>query len=198
MKINNKHPSNIKYLSKESYYKTTKELEGGHWTADSVEARWDYHEKTIAILKKIKPTSESRVLEIGTMGVNCVSGSKTLDNQNQWNYLGKCSDYTIDARLTPWPIEDKQFEVLIALRVFQHLTPNQKEAFKEAVRVANHIIIVVNQTYNNKALPNSKGISTENFIEFFDGVPPCYTEETSLGTLYYWNTLKQDRKADVY
>ena len=46
-----------------------------------------------------------------------------------------------DATKVPWPFEDKQFGLFIALQVFEHLGKRQPDAFREVRRVARHAII---------------------------------------------------------
>ena len=91
-------------------------------------------------------------------------------------------------------MEDKAFDVFIALRVYQHLAPKQKEAYGEALRVAKKVIIVVDPTYKNSVLPDSKGISYDDFVGFYDGVHPNLYLPTAMGLLYYWDT---ENKSDI-
>jgi len=178
----------IFYLTKDEYLFITKKLEGDHWEPNNIERRWDYHSRVIELIKAINISNSSDVLEMGTMGVNCVKDSDTIDYLERWDYKGKQPTYMHDARIIPWPINDKQYEVFIALRVFQHLTPNQKDCLKEAIRVAKKVIIVAPRNYNNKVLPNSKGISYINFVNFLEGIHPNLVIPTAFGDLYYWDT----------
>lgn len=184
----------VSYLSKEEYTAITKRLQGGHWTPGTVENRWDYHSKTIELIKKFNIKNASDVLEMGTMGVRCVNNSDTIDYTERWGFEGKSPTYVHDARAIPWPIKDKQYEVFVALRVFQHLTPNQKECVKEAMRVAKKVIIVVPPNYNVKKLPESRGITYKNFVQFLDGIHPNHFVQTASGQLYYWDTQIPSKK----
>ena len=121
------------------------------------------------------------------MGVSCVDNSDTIDYLERWDFPGKKPTYIHDFRITPWPIKDKQYELFIALRVFQHLTPFQKEAAKEAMRIARKAIIVVPDIYNNKELPNSKGIKYMDFVDFLDGIYPNLYFPTQDEFVYYWD-----------
>ena len=41
----------------------------------------------------------------------------------------------------PWPVDDKAYDLFMALQVFEHLTDRQREAFLEVRRIARHAII---------------------------------------------------------
>ena len=46
-----------------------------------------------------------------------------------------------DATKTPWPIDDKAYDLFVALQVFEHLGTHQPEAFREVRRVARNAIL---------------------------------------------------------
>jgi hypothetical protein len=122
---------------------------------------------------------------MGTMGVTCVLDSQTIDYAEKWDYKDKNPTILYDAREIPWPIEDKKYDVFIALRVFHHLVPKQKEAFVEATRIAKKIIIVVPDSYSHLT---SKGITYDDFLGYYDGIHPNLFIPTSSGDIYYWDT----------
>jgi hypothetical protein len=125
---------------------------------------------------------------MGTMGITLVSGSDTIDYMEAWNYQGKSPTYVHDARVLPWPIQDKQYAVFVALRVFQHLAPKQAECVREAMRIAKRVIIVVPRTYTHRTMANSRGISYAEFVQINHGLHPNRYLSTALGDLYYWDT----------
>lgn len=178
----------INFLTKDDYLILTKKFEGAHWTPETIDQRWEYHSRVIELIKMLGIDSPGTVLEMGTMGISCVKDSDTLDYVERWNFPGKKPTYVHDARNIPWPINSKQYELFIALRVFQHLTPYQKECTKEAMRIAKKIIIVVPEKYSNKELPHSKGITYSDFRDFTDGVHPNLYVHTQKEYLYYWDT----------
>lgn len=178
----------LNYLTRDEFLKRTKELEGDHWTPESIERRWDYHHRVVELLKSLNINEPTKILEMGTMGITCVKESQTIDFLERWDFEGKSPTYPHDARNIPWPIEDKQFEVFIALRVYQHLVPKQKEAFQEALRIAKKVIIVVDPVYNNSVLPQSKGITYNDFVNFYDGVHPNIFTPIPHGNFFYWDT----------
>lgn len=178
----------ISYLSKENYDILSKKLAGTHWSEETIDTRWDYHNRVIELIKALNITKSSDVLELGTMGISCVIDSKTMDYAERWNFPGKNPTHLHDARVFPWPIHDKQYELFIALRVYQHLTPVQKDAVLEAVRIAKKVIIVVPEVYHNEVLPNATGITYRDFCNFLNGIHPNLYLPTAQGFLYYWDT----------
>jgi hypothetical protein len=106
-----------------------------------------------------------------------------MDYTEAWNFENFVPTYLYDARKTPWPFKDKQYDLFIALRVFQHLFPKQKEAFLEAKRIAKNIIIVVPETYRD-----NRGIPTEKFIEWNNNKKPseCIILQNEFGKIYFW------------
>lgn len=175
-------------LTKEEFLKTTKALEGDHWTASSIESRWNYHRQCVELVKSLDLSDPSKVLELGTMGITCVKGAKTMDYAEKWNFPGKQPNYLHDARKTPWPIADKEFELFIANRVYMHLVPGQQHAIAEAFRIAKRIIITVPETYTVKIHPTSKGITYKNFVEYLGGVHPNVFIKNNSENFYYWDT----------
>ena len=165
------------------------QLEPNHWSSQPLEKRWDYHQKAIDILKTLAIETPADVLEMGTMGVQLVKGSDTLDYAERWNYTGKAPTYLHDGRSIPWPIPAKRYKAFIALRVFQYLIPRQKEAFEEAKRIAENVILVVprDKAYTPKGLENAIGITREQLTAWNHGRPPTLCLETKLGNLYYWD-----------
>jgi hypothetical protein len=112
-----------------------------HWNLN----RWAYHKITVEILKKYKA---KKILELGTMGIKVHSNSDEMDFNVGWRI--EKPKYMHDARITPWPITDKKYDFLVALRVFHHLTPFQSNCFQEARRIARNIIIVEKQVLGLK------------------------------------------------
>jgi hypothetical protein len=177
----------VTYLSFEEYAQRTKQLGGAHWKAGMLAKRWDYHRKAVDILRALNLQSPTQVLEMGTMGVTLVNGSDTIDYTKGWSYQGKNPTYVHDARVLPWPIQAKRYKVFVALRVFQHLVPRQAECLREAMRIADHVIIVVPHSYSHRTLHNSHGMSYTELLKINDGAHPNRYLSTDLGDLYYWD-----------
>ena len=181
------------YLTREKYESLVKKYKGGHWTPETIDQRWDYHSRVVELVRSLNIKIPGNVLEMGTMGVSCVENSDTIDYLERWDFPGKSPTYVHDSRVTPWPIADKKYEIFIALRVFQHLTPSQMEATREAMRIARNVIIVVPDVYKNKAIPDSKGITYKEFVNFLDGIHPNLYFPIRNEFFYYWDVEKPSK-----
>lgn len=185
--------NHIELLDYNEFAEKVSRMEGGHWTPETIAVRWDYHARVVNLIKALNISVPTSVLEMGTMGVNCVKNGHTIDYAERWDFPGKQPNYLHDARILPWPIEAKQYELFIALRVFQHLVPVQRDCVLEAMRIAKKIIILVPNHYDNDVLPNSKGITYSDFVRFLDGVHPNIYTPTEMGDLYFWDTERPSR-----
>ena len=149
----------------------------------SYRERWIYHERAIEIIKSLNISDAGKVLEVGSFGAGLVVGSDKMDLPNsQWNSPENQMMIWHDAREIPWPFEDGRYDLLIALRVWHHLAPVQRESFLEAKRIARNIII---------ECPEKEvvgvGITRDQFIAWNGGEKPV--EECDMGAwgrLYLW------------
>lgn len=134
-----------------------------HWDLQ----RWNYYQDVLDVVQRTNLINAQEVLEIGPMGIPVYCQSQTMDyavpGAPCWP-IGS-PNYIHDAKLTPWPFKDSQFDLLIALRVFHHLHPFQREAFIEAQRVSSNVIIVVPFAYPNSPI-GSKALSLQDFLAF--------------------------------
>ncbi|MDZ4241922.1 MAG: hypothetical protein U1D99_03755 [Candidatus Omnitrophota bacterium] len=150
----------------------------------SYRARWSYHAVAIEIVKSLDISSPRGVLEIGPFGANVIQGSDTMDlPSGEWRMPDYGRTIRHDARSIPWPFQEKRYELLIALRVWHHLAPFQEEAFREAKRIAHHIII---------ACPENEivgvGVARGQFLAWNDGIPPSREYDLAAwGKLYFWS-----------
>lgn len=80
-------------------------------------------------------------LELGPHVRPAVTGADVMDLRQTPNLDGAGSVIVHNATVTPWPIADRQYDVFVALQVFEHLRGAQREAFGEACRVARHAIV---------------------------------------------------------
>lgn len=154
----------------------------GYWK--DAKDRWTYFSRISEILQKSSPDG-GLVLELGSMGLPVVEDSHLMDYDRHLSYYeaGK-PDYIMDVRNLPWPIESKSYDWFIALRVFHHLWPVQRECFEEARRIAKNIVLVVPEK-----LPPDGGvvILPEDFREWNNDVRPDIIEPAGrFGYIYVW------------
>lgn len=116
-------------------------LKGSH--GSYYEGRWAYFSEVIGVIKENKHIQ--KVLELGpsvqTVVKNCdimVKPDKDVWGRPE-KYVAK--QYEHDATVTPWPIEDKEYDLFIALQVWEHLGGKQRDAFKEVMRTSKMAIL---------------------------------------------------------
>lgn len=104
--------------------------------------RWEYFSKVIEIISTL---SISRVLEIGPGYIPIVKNADLVINpiDDQFGKPNKYESmkYSFDATTRPWPINDKKYDLLIALQVWEHLDNKQPRAFREAMRISKRVIL---------------------------------------------------------
>ena len=160
--------------------------------AKNAQARWEYYKSAIDFVRLCKPASGSDVLEIGAQGVPIVKGSDTLDPTGKWAGVGEGAGQVFhqDPKQLPWPAAEKRYEVVVALRVFQHLWPRQRECFLEARRVGRNLVMIVPEQYDLPAAGGaSTGVTEEQLTDWNDGVPPSVSVRLPgwVGKIYFWN-----------
>ncbi len=96
--------------------------------------RWNYMRKVLDIVERESP---EKVLELGPRKAPLVKGSDTMDMR----FHGCEITYTHDARTLPWPVEDKKYDMFIALQVWEHLEGKQAEAFREVMRTSRSAVM---------------------------------------------------------
>lgn len=97
--------------------------------------RWSYMGPICERLARL----EGSVLELGPATTPIVPGADTMDRRS----YGIPLTYEWNATIAPWPIADKQYDIFIALQVFEHLKGKQSRAWGEVCRIANRAIISV-------------------------------------------------------
>lgn len=80
-------------------------------------------------------------LELGPHHRPVVVGADVMERVVRSDLQAEGQVILHDARDTPWPIEDKRYDLFVALQVFEHLGASQPAAFREVCRVARNAII---------------------------------------------------------
>lgn len=175
-------PRPNRVLTEQEFNEAGKLAHGDAWSG--WQSRWVYHKAAADLVQKGGYSSPNKVLEIGALGRQIVPGSCTIDKKEGAHRTCKLPIDTLhDITQIPWPFEDKQFEWVIALRVWHRLGEDKKRAraFREARRVGQNLILVV---------PNKRrdgiGIPPEKFTEWNEGVSPDLILPVDMGPLYFW------------
>lgn len=151
------------------------------------DGRWAYLEKVGQIVTESKPQS---VLELGPSFLTIVKDCDImyLPDIDTWGIpeIINGKSYAHDARMIPWPIDDKYYDMFIALQVFEHLDGKQKQAFQEAKRIAKSIVLSLPYKWkcpkdNTHYYPSHHMIDENVIIDWADGEMPekiIYIERT--------------------
>lgn len=100
----------------------------------------------IKLMDNIKTT-----LELGPYKSPIVEGGDVLDLTDDYleDYPLKIGNfYKHNGSVTPYPFEDKKYDLVIACQVLEHLGTNQREVFKELCRISKKAIITLPYKWN--------------------------------------------------
>ena len=138
------------------------------------EGRYDYFKEVIDQIKLMDNINTT--LEIGPYKSPLVEGGDVIDikDNDLKSYpikIGKF--YKHDCSVTPYPLKDKQYDLVIACQVLEHLGTNQKEIFKELSRISKKAIITLPYKWNVPC--NKHHMIDENVIDYWaQGLKPTF------------------------
>lgn len=124
--------------AQDKYYKSTE--------------RWDLYEAAAAVIQSIAPES---TLELGPYRLPIVCDGHTMDRHE---YLHPTINH--DACEFPWPVE-RDYDVFVALQVWEHLEGHQQQAFREVQRFASHAILSFPYEWDCPTNPSHHGITKD-------------------------------------
>jgi hypothetical protein len=82
-------------------------------------------------------------LELGPFVRSMIVGGDVMDRRPNPNLESDRATIIHDATTIPWPFADGEYDLFVALQVFEHLKDRQREAFAEVRRIARNAIISV-------------------------------------------------------
>jgi hypothetical protein len=80
-------------------------------------------------------------LELGPHLRPLIVGADVMDIASPKDLQSEGRVIIHNATRDPWPVDDRQYDLFVALQVFEHLGTGQGAAFREVRRVARHAII---------------------------------------------------------
>lgn len=142
--------------------------------------RWAYFTEVIKMVGEIKPES---VLELGPALFTIVKNSDIMHKPeiDDWGIPSNIQStvYAHDATRIPWPIEDKKYDLFIALQVFEHLVDKQVESFREVKRIARYAILSLPYKWDvpkdNANYPEHHMIDENTILGWTNGEEPIKT-----------------------
>lgn len=112
-------------------------------------------------------------LELGPHLRSIVVGADVMDLRTPTGIEAEGRIIVHDATVAPWPIADRQYDLFVALQVFEHLKDRQPVAFSEVRRVARNAIISLPIDW---VMDDPKDchhrISNERALVWFDPIVP--------------------------
>jgi len=104
--------------------------------------RWAYYSEVIKIINSL---SIDKVLEVGPGMIPIIKDADIMLNplDDQYGIPSEFSGSRIvhDGTVSPWPMEDKSYDLVIGLQVFEHFDNKQTRAFREVKRIAKRAIL---------------------------------------------------------
>jgi methyltransferase family protein len=145
--------------------------------------RWRYTSVVLAEAAKLIVRDDLRTaLEVGAPVKPVLTGAHVMDYRFR-EELDSSVEVTVhDATDVPWPFEDKQFGLFIALQVWEHLGSGQRDAFREVRRVARHAILSLPIDWDmDDPSDIHHGISEEQVLSWFAPIEPTLILEGNPG-----------------
>lgn len=142
--------------------------------------RWEYMSAACVLAGDIIDRYRAETaLELGAHLRPVIVGADVMDLDERSKDALKGAGRVIvqDATKTPWQIADKQYDLFVALQVFEHLGTRQDEAFREVCRIARHAIISLPIDWEMSDPTNCHHrISNERALSWFLPVVPTRIE----------------------
>jgi hypothetical protein len=122
-------------------YNDYEEMLAGKY-ASYYKGRWEYYREVIAVINEL---NIGKILEIGPGYLPIVFDEDVLLNpqDNQFGIPNNVHGNKIiyDITKNNWPINDKYYDLVIALQVWEHLDNKQTRAFHELMRIAKRAVL---------------------------------------------------------
>lgn len=138
-------------------------------TTPYLKRRWRYYREAMAMARRLAPR---RVLEVGCAYTPLFPGSDRLDTNAQFN-----PTVLHDATVTPWPIPDQSYDLVVALQVWEHLGDRQVEAFAELPRISRYAILSLPYKWRRRSNPSHSDIDDAVVSRWTGGLVPLETVE---------------------
>jgi hypothetical protein len=131
----------MKFLSRDEF----ESVDGGYYKSKNG-SRFDYFKEVIKQIKIIDKFDKiNKTLELGPYKTPLIKNGDIMDLKNYSDeYPIEVGDFfQHDASIVPYPFKDKEYDLIIACQVLEHLKKNQKEVIKEFNRISKRVIITL-------------------------------------------------------
>jgi Methyltransferase domain len=140
--------------------------------------RWTYMSAAGSIAADLIARHRLRsALELGPRALPLIVGADVMDLAPADVVHGSRRVVAADATRAPWPFAEREFDLFVALQVFEHLGSAQPEAFREVRRVARHALISLPIEWRmaDRENPHYR-IPHERALSWFNPVAPTRVE----------------------
>ena len=158
--------------------------------------RYSYFKEVIDEIKLMEDINT--ILELGPYKSPLTEGEDVIDITDAY-----VKDYPIkigkfikhDCSITPYPFKDKEYDLVIACQVLEHLGKNQIEVFKELSRISKKAIITLPYKWNNPC--DVHHMIDEKIIDHWtQGLKPVYEKYIGIRILQIYNFDKTSIKSN--
>lgn len=149
--------------------------------------RWEYFEKVIDIVKRESPKT---ALEIGPYLLPIIKNADTMDIKAYYPNL----TFLHDATDVPWPIKDGQYDICIALQVWEHFVDKHQDAFKEVMRVSKKAILSFPYKWYSPLDPIHHNIDDKKIAEWTLNVRPEEVIKLGSRIIYFFDFHNKGKK----
>ena len=140
------------------------------------------------VVEQLKQWQPKSILELGAYKMPLTDFSDTMDFMS----LPGISRYpTIlhDATEIPWPVENKKYDVFVALQVWEHLGERQPEIFKEVIRIADKAILSFPYKWKCKKPEDASHANIDEKVisNWTLNVEPVLVRKKKGKIIYFWD-----------
>lgn len=158
----------MSFLNRETFLKKVKELNSNYWN-EGKDYRWEYMSYVIEEAEKLNP---KKIIEAGASDMPL----------NDESFLFNYPKYNLDK--VPYDFKDKEFDLFIALQVWEHLN-NQAEAFREVMRISKNAILSFPFQWKHGD-KRHRGIDKARIKQWTCGVEPVKVKLIKDRIVYVW------------
>jgi len=168
------------YLNRKRYERLV-QTNGMKYWSKTLENRWSYMQW---VLNEIKVFGPKNICEAGTQGISLDSNSFVIDIIPE--FVPKTNSICHDLNEIPFPLKDKQFDLFVALQVWEHLT-NQVEAFKEVMRISHNAILSFPYKWKCASNDCHYNITKETIAKWTSFIKPVKVKQIGTRIIYVWS-----------
>lgn len=162
------------------------------------EGRWEYFEEVICKLEKMEGINT--ILELGPYKSPIIKQEDVLDKyDNTSDFPYKIGTfYQHNGSVTPYPITDKKYDLVIALQVLEHfgIFGEQKAVFDELERISHKLLITLPYKWHVPNLRDHHMIDKKTIATWANNRKPTFEQviENRILQIYEFDSIETIHK----